>query len=271
MSGATILYLYGFASRALPLPQIMGVEEGSEVSLIEVADLACAVSLVPAADYQREPGTMGGEEQLAWVTPRAWRHHEVVRHLHAAGTIVPLKFGTLCTGEIDVKAMLHGLHDPLDELLARFDGKDEWTLRVTADLRAWGATLQATRPELASMENQGRGLPEGRAYFARKRLQAATADAVVRQLDNVEAAIHQRLLLPGIEVAPARARQARSTPERCVTEAALLVERGRFWELEATLANLEEEDETWPLKIELVGPWPPYSFATAVAPLHLPD
>jgi hypothetical protein len=270
MSESSVFYLYGFVPRGTGLPRLTGVEERSEVSLIELADVACAVSQVPATEYQREPGTLEPSEQLSWITPRAWWHHEVVRRLHAAGAVVPLKFGTLCPGIEDVHAMLRALHVPLADLLARFDGKDEWTLRATANTAAWTDRMQATEPALIAMKNEERGLPEGRAYFARKKLQAATADLIGRQVEIVEETIHARLSLAGVEIAPAhRTRAAAAAGDLEIAEAAVLVDRSRFAGFEALLAQLEDEHAAWPLRIELVGPWAPYSFATTVEPLRI--
>jgi transitional endoplasmic reticulum ATPase len=80
LTDESLLYLYGFVSLPAQLPAVTGVEENVPVFLVEYADVGCVVSLVPASAYQREDRSP--QERVDWVTPRAWRHHDVVQRLH---------------------------------------------------------------------------------------------------------------------------------------------------------------------------------------------
>jgi hypothetical protein len=259
----TVLYLYGFVRPSADLSRVG--EAGAAVLLVEAGDVACAVSAVPAIDYHLPPDASTAAQQLEWVTPRAWRHHEVLRLLHSSGAVVPLKFGTLCADALHVLALLERLRDPVLGLLARFEGKDEWTLRMRADIEALSLAVQATRPDLIASKDEAARLPEGRAYFARKQLQKATADIVTAMLARVEHDVYERLSAAAIDMAPVDPLPASGSREGgVIANAPLLVERGRFAELEAILAQLEQEQADAHLAFELVGPWPPYSFATSL-------
>jgi hypothetical protein len=220
---------------------------------------------VSGIEYHLPPDASTAAQQLEWVTPRAWRHHEVLRLLQSSGPVVPLKFGTLCADAMHVQSLLQRLRDPVLALLAHFEGKDEWTLRMRADIEALSLAVQNTRPDLMALKDDAERLPEGRAYFARKQLQKATADAVSATLARVEHGVYERLSATAIEMAsvdPPHASGSRDSG--VVANAPLLVERGRFAELEPILAQLEREHVEAHLAFELVGPWPPYSFATSV-------
>jgi hypothetical protein len=263
VGAGTVLYLYGFVRPSADLSRV--AEAGAVVFLVEFGDVACAVSAVPAVDYHLPPDASTASQQLEWVTPRAWRHHEVLRLVHSSGPIVPLKFGTLCADAMHVHSLLQRLRDPVVGLLAHFEGKDEWTLRMRADVEALSLAVQASRPDLIALKDEADRLPDGHAYFARKHLQKATADIVTATLARTEHSVYERFSAAGIEMAPVDPpQQSGSRDSSVIANAPLLVERARFAELEAVLAQLEGEHVEAHLAFELIGPWPPYSFATSV-------
>jgi hypothetical protein len=257
----TVLYLYGFLRPSADLSR--ATDAGATVFLVTLGDVACAVSSVPAVDYHLPPDASTAAQQLEWVTPRAWRHHEVLRLLHSAGAVVPLKFGSLCADVAHLHGLLERLHEPVLGLLSYFEGRDEWTLRMRADANTLSAALQATRPDLIALKEDAETLPEGRAYFARKMLQRATTEIVNATLALVEHGVYERLVSAGIDLAPVDApHPSGKGTGGVIANAPLLVKRSRFAELETILGGLEREHVDAGLALELVGPWPPYSFAT---------
>jgi hypothetical protein len=259
MTADTVLYLYGFVRAPLDAGALAAA--GPDVFLTEEGDIACAASLVPASDYHIPPDTNTAAQQLEWVAPRAWRHHDVLRHLHAAAAVVPLKFGTLCPDAEHARGMLRRLRDPIVDLLAGLDGRDEWTLNLHADVELLGAVIRHSDPQLAALVHDADALPEGRAYFARKKLHKATTAAVEARLAAVTTDVRERLSSAGIALADDRTPPAAGA----AAAASLLVERSRFHECEALLTALESAHADTHVTFELVGPWPPYSFVSSVA------
>jgi hypothetical protein len=251
----TVLYLYGLVPAGVDITGLAAVEEGSDIFLVVRDGIACIASAVPASAYQCPAGASTAAAQLEWVTPRACRHHDVLQRLHRTGTVVPLKFGTLCADAAQVQALLEDHHGAVVALLAQFAGKDEWTLNILVDETALSAALQRDDPDLVRLAEEERCLPEGRAYFARKKLQTATAERVEELRAHVGRAVLERLCRLGIEIALGH--DAAAPP-------ALLVERARFAELEAALDELEQAHASAFVRFELVGPWPPYSFTTTM-------
>jgi hypothetical protein len=252
LNSPTVLYLYGLVAPTADLSGLGAVEAGADIFLVSLGDVACAVSAVPASAYEQAAGASAAE-QLEWVTPRAWRHHEILRRLHVAGTVVPLKFGTLCGSAAQVEDMLRRLRSPILDLLRHFEGKDEWTLKVSHDEASHGAWLQATDTALIALQDEARRLPDGRAYFVRKKLQRATADLVSAGLAAVEREVIEDLSQAGFQIGRAE-REGSGVP--------VLVERARFAVLESILAARESAAIDSHVTFELVGPWPPYSFTS---------
>lgn len=257
----SVLYLYGFVRSSVDRAAL--ARAGADVLLVECDDVACAARVVSAIDYHIPPDAKSAEHQLEWVAPRAWQHHEVLRQLHAEAAVVPLKFGTLCPDMPHLTTMLRRLRNPILELLDRFDGKDEWTLNLYADTDLLAAIVQHSVPEIASMSETADRLPEGHAYFVRKKLRQATADAVAARLAAVERSVHERL--EAIAVAIAAESRPHTTPTAGPdASVSILVTRARFAELEALLTELEATHAEGHVTFELVGPWPPYSFAAGL-------
>ena len=257
----TVLYLYGFVRATLD-PAALAAGQ-ADVILVDDGHIACAASVVPALDYHVPPDANTAAQQLEWVAPRAWRHHDVLRHLHAAGGVVPLKFGTLCPDSQHVREMLRRRRDPILALLAELEGKDEWTLNTRADAELLSAVVRHTEPGLAALATEAERLPEGHAYFARKKLQKATFDAVAARLAAVKRSLHERLSSAAIAIATADQQRTPAT-EGTVSSVAVLVARARLSELETLLAEVEAAHAEAHVAFELVGPWPPYSFAAAL-------
>jgi hypothetical protein len=256
-----LVYLYGFVPLPCDAPDIQGVDD-ARVSLVVCGSVGCAASLVDAHEYQpADPRT--GAEQLAWVTPRALRHHDVLCRLHDATTVVPLKFGTLCESLDDVHSIVDERRSAIVERLERLSGKDEWTLAWTVDDDAMAEALRCTAPELIALQGAERGLPQGHAYFARKRREKATTALVSDRLAAIERDVCERLAGASVELTPFTREPRADAASRLVASA--LVPRERFASFEAALADLERGYHDVRLSFDVGGPWPPYSFATVFA------
>ena len=255
-----VLYLYGIVPRPDGLPAIDGVEPGSPVFLVPSGDLACAVSVVSAREYQ-QPHDENASEYAEWITRRAWRHHEVLRELHSRGTVLPLKFGATAPAPSDVERLLSQLRERITDLLQTFGGKDEWTLRMLADKARVATELQDTTPQLLALRRRAAEQSDGRAYFVRKQLLAATADAVAGHLASLQDAVCDRLRAAGVTVLPLPTKSASREAHPPFAIAAVLVDRDRREALKAMLSDLEAAHAEHVLTFELVGPWAPYSFA----------
>jgi Gas vesicle synthesis protein GvpL/GvpF len=251
MNNITSLYLYGIVRHPAELPQCDAIEDGTAVDVIPAGGIACVVSPVRAADYAPAATGRTAAEQLEWVTPRAWRHHEVVSRLHTATTVIPLKFGTLCTGEDDVRAMLERCSEPIGALLNRLRGRDEWTLSIRIDSDCVTGRFERDDGELRELCAAERSLPEGRAYFVRKKRQQRAASLIAAEFAATTDHVHSRIA----GVVDGCCDNGRAAPA-----ATLLVDRARFGDLTDCLAALEAEHAANALALELRGPWAPYSF-----------
>ena len=259
----TALYLFGFVSASGADAEARAI--GRDVMLVPADDVALAATVVRARDYEPPPDSADPSQRLDWVAPLAMRHHDVVQQLHAARTVVPLKFGALCPDVDHAVTIVRRLHGPIAAMLKRFAGKDEWTLTVCADREALAGSLKQARPGPLHLEQDAAHMAAGAAYLARKRLQQLLADLIVEGCDALEERVWRRVADAGAEFAcgPRSARDL-SAGGVAVAHGAVLVAREQLAGVEQALGDLEMEHKSIGLTCELSGPWPPYSFAETI-------
>jgi Gas vesicle synthesis protein GvpL/GvpF len=254
-------YLYGIVRRSdLDLSQVAGVESGRAVSLVGDGELACAVSFVPRADYSPDAMSARGE-QLDWLAPRAVRHQQVIDRLRQAGAVVPLRFGTLCAAAEDVRHILEARRELLLRLLASFEGRDEWGVKVRANADLVGQAIESDAAD------PGPPASGGAAYFLRKKRQKLAQERTTVRLAELDAEIYA-LLLPYAVDGRKRPCQDSDPPQVLVLNAALLVDRDRASALAEAVGRLEAEYSGYGLAAELSGPWAPYNFCGDLGPAH---
>jgi Gas vesicle synthesis protein GvpL/GvpF len=158
-----------------------------------------------------------------------WAHEAVVERLMAAGTVLPLRFGTMLDGEDALAATLAERRDELAAGLERVRGRVELGVRVIG--------APPARPA---------GAQSGRAYLMARR-------EAHRRAEREAAAVHAPLA--------AEARDARlraPAPPPAILAAAYLVDRGAVAAFRARVGALAAARAD--VAIACTGPWPPYSF-----------
>lgn len=256
------LYLYAVVSEVPgDLNVITGVEEDSHLFAIHSDSLSCIVSNVPASEYCH-PCHENPSKQLEWITPRALRHDEIVRHLHSLTTTVPFKFGTLCATSRQLQEILDKFRGSFLDLLDRFKGREEWTVKAYVDGALIAQEVERD-PQLRALAENQASQSQGHAYFLQKKkekLATTLADELIASIaDGIQARLQKftEHIVNGISCSEMPAQ-----PLRSVFNAALLIDKDCFTSLEKVLARVESDYAEYLLVTEISGPWPPYSFST---------
>lgn len=234
-------YLFAIAQAAgPPLPSLEGMEPSGPVREVVTGQLAAVVCQIPLSLFDgldQEP--VGPESRLADL---ARRHDEVVRGTFERRTVLPLRFGTVLSSERQLVEVLGEEQGQLVAELRRLEGKAEWTCRLSPDPVA----AAAVRPKPAPAG--------GAAYLAERERELSAVDdedpyGVVAAADRLSQAVeaHVESALPQ-DAAGEEARVSFLVPDE---------DQERF---AAAVAAVAEASPT--LRIELLGPHPPYHFAT---------
>jgi hypothetical protein len=261
------LYLFCFARSNL-----LGELEGSSVdgwyplSVFRRFPNLCAVlSDVDLRDFCGEAAE-GQMRDLAWVGPRALRHEAVVEEVMRHSPVLPVRFGTLFSSQERLAEFLDKHRGVISEFLKRVAGQEEWSLRGLLDRKQAGRALTST--SLAAQQAQLAALPPGRRYFEEQQIRAGAEKKLSLWLEETRRQVASNLMRQAsdfCECAGAPGELPGNGVE-VVLNWAFLLPKSASPAFRARIDQVNEEQATAGLVLELSGPWPPYRF---VPPLSM--
>ncbi|MEV4659099.1 GvpL/GvpF family gas vesicle protein [Micromonospora sp. NPDC049301] len=246
VAGAWLHGVVRDADRAA-LAAIAGMD-GAPVRAVSAAGLVAVVSTAPLDEYGEQP-LRRNLEDLAWLERAARAHHEVVAALARRGPVVPARLATVHTDDGRVAESLAARRAELVATLDRLTGRGEWGVK---GYLVPGAAAVSAEPAGAG------GV--GTAYLRRRRAQLTARDegqqAASAAAEEVHAALCE-LAVAGRRHAPQDRRLSGAATSMVLNGAYLLdlAVLADFTALVGALADRHPE-----IKLELTGPWPPYSF-----------
>ncbi|MFC8719929.1 GvpL/GvpF family gas vesicle protein [Kitasatospora sp. NPDC057198] len=225
---------------------------------VDAAGLRAVVGTVPDTDFdsdalQRHLG------DPRWLERAVRAHHRVVSAAATGGRALPVRFGTVYRADDRVRALLAEHAEEIRTALADIADRTEWGVKAYPD---------RARPGRDSGDGTDRP-PEdrpGTAYLLRRR---AARDRTEHALaDAAERARQVHLALSGLADRstehPPQPTEATGVRDPMLLNGAYLVHRSREAEFARTVEDLQQRQAP-ALRLELTGPWPPYSFAALPA------
>lgn len=236
------------------LTGLRGVAD-APVRLVRVArapDVVVAVSPVPAPDFD-EVALRAHLEDLDWLEAVARAHHRVIEALAAHTTVLPLRLATVYLDDQRVRQMLEARLEAFATRLSDLAGQVEWGVKIYAVAPA------ATEGPEPSADP---GLSPGRAYLSRRRAQRHAREDTYRDAEQVARRIEDAAREVAVDRVQHRAQQgelARGPGENVVNDSYLVP----MAHAEQFRAGVLRAAEGLPgVRVEVTGPWAPYSFAT---------
>ncbi|KUO21006.1 GvpL/GvpF family gas vesicle protein [Streptomyces dysideae] len=246
------------------LPGVRGVAD-SAVTLVHSGALAAAVSAVPREEFS-EAALKVRLEDLGWLETTARAHHFVIETLAAHTTVLPLRLATVYLDEDRVGEMLSEREQDFTAMLDRLADHVEWGVKVYAE-----APTTSAAPSAAAL-SAGEGGPAdeekpGRAYLRRRRYQRQAREDAWRLAE--EAVRRTEAQARGLAVERARHRPqqgdlAGQASGENVANDAYLVPRRLAEKFRSRM--LHAADGLQGVRVDVTGPWAPYSFALPPAP-----
>ncbi|MDT9701600.1 GvpL/GvpF family gas vesicle protein [Streptomyces sp. P17] len=249
MSGQ-LSYVYAVVRAPAAAPdEIRGVY-GAPVTLVRSGAVAAAVSAVPGEEFS-ETALGKRLEDLDWLETTARAHHFVVDALAARDTVLPLRLATVYRDDARVAEMLSQRQELFGALLDRLEGHVEWGVKVYAEAGAGLTAPSATRDEPDS----------GRAYLRRRRQQYRSREEVWRAAETAVRRTEEEARALAVDRARHRPQQGELAegPGDNVANDAYLVPRGLGEEFRERMEHAA--DDLPGVRVEVTGPWAPYSFA----------
>lgn len=259
----SLLYLYGIvapdsaAALLLRERRVAGIEPDQPLFPIEAAGLVAAVSHVPAAVFDEEPLNALASD-LERLTPYAVRHEEAVRAL-LDSAVIPMNFGAVYRSPEGVAAALQKRAGEFRALLTQFQGRQEWGVKIFLDNARLLQVAEEEDPTLRALDAEAASASEGRAYLIARRRNRALANSAVHRAALSIGTILDRLTALSVEVAQDQP-AAQPGPEHLAGKVAFLVEEANLTAFRDAVIDLEQQYAPRGLRLEVSGPWAPYSF-----------
>jgi gas vesicle protein GvpL/GvpF len=254
------VWMYAVADSVAPewFRDVPGIA-GGPVRVITAGGLSAAVTTVSLAEFG-EQALRRNLEDLAWLETVVRAHHGVIEIVALHGPVLPMRLTTIYHGDASAAAVLARRAEDFTAALRRITGRAEWGVKISAGPPA---TAQGSPED----DRAGTGASGPGAAFLRRRRTELTARENARRTAAAQAdEIH--LTLGGLAVAscarPPQDPQLTGRAERMILNGAYLVDLEESDGFTAAVRRLVAECPD--LRIELTGPWPPYSFAVIGEP-----
>ncbi|MEU6985859.1 GvpL/GvpF family gas vesicle protein [Streptomyces sp. NPDC046324] len=257
-AGPPMSYVYGIGrddgSLHRLVPTISGVD-GHGVRLVAGGGLVALTSPVPA-DVFGEAALRAQLEDLTRLEAIARAHHAVVDAAFTEAVVLPLRLATVYRDDRRVAGMLAHHRSRFTELLGWLDGHVELGVKVHADPEATAPSGPAVPPATTA-----RASSPGRAYLEQRRQRRRSTEALYRAAGAVAVDVTEVAQAHARATVVHRPQQGELSGRRGVnlTNHAYLVPAG---DTERFRAEVEAATRSVPgVRVEVTGPWAPYSFA----------
>ncbi|KAF4407178.1 GvpL/GvpF family gas vesicle protein [Streptomyces lycii] len=256
----TLHYAYAVVPEGrADIPEELRGVAGAGVRTVAGSGLAAVVSPVSAADFDEQP-LRAHLEDMRWLEATARGHQQVVDAVAAQTCALPLRLATVCRGEEGVRRMLATGREHFQETIRALDGRHEWGVKVYADPAPDPAPAAAPAAAPSGTSGGAGGRISGRDYLRQRRAQRQSRDASSRRAEEWARTVHETLGRSAEDSRlhrPQDARLSGQTGENVLNGAYLVPheEAGAFTALVGGLADRAEG-----VRVQLTGPWAPYSF-----------
>jgi Gas vesicle synthesis protein GvpL/GvpF len=227
------------------------------------AALTAVVSDVDLAEFG-EDALRSNLEDLDWLAAVARAHHGVIEAVAQLVTVLPMRLATVYANEASMRAELAARQAQLRAALDRLRSRTEW-----------GVKGYVAQPMTAAAGRTGEGDPgagdaagsggAGLAYLRRRRDALSAQRESWRDAADGAQAVHAELArhCAASRLHPPQSPQLSGRKDAMVLNGAYLLDNDHAAEFSAAVAALNDSDPR--LRLELTGPWPPYSFAAEEA------
>jgi hypothetical protein len=269
VNGGRLSYAYavvrssGTAARSAQaaLAGVRGVA-GAPVTLVRSGPVAAVISAVPGEEFSEE-ALKARLEDLDWLESTARAHHLVIEALAARTTVLPLRLATVYLDESRVARMLSERQEVFAALLDRFDDHVEWGVKVYAEVPSSPASVPESSS--ASSASSAASSAPGHAYLRLRRQHHQAREETWRAAQEAVRRTEERAR--GLAVERVRHRPQQGTlaggPGENLANDAYLVPRRLADEFHDRM--LHAADGLPGVRVEVTGPWAPYSFTAPAA------
>ena len=259
----TGIYVYGIVSQGNQIPALRGVDGKSVVSGFPFREIAAVTSEVSLEEFDEQP-IKERLKDAEWTKEKILAHEHVLEELMNQRTVIPMKFATIFKSEQGLNEMLEGFYPSFQELLAQLKGKEEWGVKVFADLARLREEIKDSNEQIHSFLGQAEKKPKGVAYLMKKKMEQAIDEEVDNVIASLTQGLFDRLLKRAVEgkMNPLAPKELTGKANEMILNSVFLVKRDEKKEFLEGVRELQKEKERERFDFETVGPFPPYNFVS---------
>lgn len=231
-----------------------GLDGEQRAHVVRCGGLAALVIAMPSS-YLIGAEAEARLADLAWITPRAMRHETLVRLGMACGPVFPLPFGTAFSSVDALTACVSRHAALIDGFLDMVEGCAEFAIRVAYQREP---LLAAVEHEVLATSPAPSG--PGARYLQQKRARDEASRRLSSHLASICSMISQELRPMARGLIHRRAVADRGDGFETADCLALLAVDDEQAPLHAALDALNTRLSEQGIRVEISGPWPPYSF-----------
>jgi hypothetical protein len=218
-----------------------GIEGVEPVQAIVCGEFLCWACKLDHASFSE--ALERNMENLEWLALHGVRHQQVVGEVSSQMAIVPARFGTIFSGEPALLKDVQSRKAALNKVFNRVANADEWGVKVFAEQRV---------PAVA---------PVAEARSGKEYLQQKAERIKKRPERNDQELTELATALGKIASDSAPSGKVSGAQPSLLWQATFLVPRGKRKPWDHALKNFVERWDGQ-RRIEVNGPWPPYSFVS---------
>lgn len=236
------------------------------IFLVNYQDLNLIGKMINISDFQKElqkvlknPKTM--ESVLT-------EHQGFLDRLMRETTVVPFKFGTILKNKKGAIDHLKSSYTKYKELLKKFKDREEWGVRVFADLKKFRASLAQTNgipvgTRLGTDQENTQRSNSGTAYLLKKKQEEETEKTANEKLAFFSEEILNNLKELAFECKVTKSTQRFSEKgELLISVFAFLILKPKIKKFNQKLVSLQKKYQELGLRLVNSGPWPAYNFVS---------
>jgi hypothetical protein len=255
-------WLYAVTRKLDPamLDRMTGVA-GETPHVVESSRLTAVAGWVPESSFGQE-ALHRNLEDLDWLDGVSRAHNDVVATLARTGPTVPLRLATIYFDDVRVRLAVDEHQPEFERTLRHVTGRTEWGVKALLDPTRLD---EPTAPRWIDAPS----LP-GAAYLQRMRNTLSARDRA-RQFGAEQAdRIHSALAAFAVDTRQHRPQSPHLADETLpmILNAAYLVVDDTVREFKHAVARHGRTHEA--IRLQLTGPWPPYSFSVSFSPQQEP-
>jgi hypothetical protein len=199
---------------------------------------------------------------MAWLDTNAREHVGVISELMEQNTMIPFKFGTLFLTEESLKKFITDYSDSLNDNFLHIQKSEEWSVKIFCDQNALSEKIDELSEVSAELEKQIMASSPGRAYLLKRKKTDLIDNEMNRickeygqnyfnEFEHLSVATSLNNLLP---------KDFTGREDTMILNAVFLVQTNNVTDFNNTTENITKKYGNFGFKIEITGPWPPFSF-----------